>query len=147
METEPQSTRNLSYLEQMLMFGEMIGDCSCERLEKVQYYCWDNTCPNHASQQYYCARCSEDEPSKHNHRGKYITFSLPLSKQGWKEFHRTINEHLLIADAWFKKNETLMKLLEAGADKREEFLKKPTQDIKELRTLVEAINLRYQSVV
>ncbi len=110
----------------MLILGEIIGHCSCGRNEKVQFYCWEKNCPNRATQQYYCARCNEDRPSKHNHNAKQITMSLPLINQGWLEFHNTANETLKIAEAVFLKHKNLIDLLESKVSNRNDVTKLPS---------------------
>lgn len=116
--------------------------CSRTRGEKVIFICIKPDCPNHQTQQFYCFLCSEDEQSKHEHKGKTISSESPYLDSKWLELKTDLEAKIQKVDAWTSRYHGLLSLLtkESGIDTIE-------QDIKRLRDLGHEVSSFYQSQI
>ncbi len=85
--------------------------CSCGRGQKPNFYCWDEKCPNFTKQPLYCTICFDEDPPKHDHRGRTIASRGDLLKNDWKALRARISEASKNSKAWFDKHSALVDLM------------------------------------
>ena len=75
------------------------------------FYCANQKCPNHLTMPLYCFVCSDDEPSKHDHKVRVIAIKGDTSKSDWSTLRRKVIENLRSAKIFFENHGPLIEIL------------------------------------
>ena len=98
------------------------------------YYCAYDTCPSHLTMPLYCFLCADDEPSKHEHKGKIIAIKGDSSKLDWQNLRGNVAQTQGKAKDWFEKYGALIDLLSEEEFQGNSQLKRDHQDLATLST-------------
>ena len=61
-----------SKIDKLMGSLNSMGLCACNRGEKVIFVCTKKTCENFQTQNLYCMKCIDDDPSPHDHKPTFI---------------------------------------------------------------------------
>ena len=94
--------------QQMQSLCETLPKCECGG-DVVQFYCDQESCPDHA-QLLYCQDCVE-ERDKHNHKGRTIVKESLSHKQKWVDLRTNTATVLGKIEPFFMKRKELIDYL------------------------------------